>query len=197
MADSEKEKPGSEKTPEIHEELILHPESGEFVKANRKANGRFAKKSREMPSSLEVTRLMRTLLNQAETGPDGHIIKGSKSRFRKMFDKLLEIATCDFQQPVFDKFGNALVNEDGTPMTQKDAKVMMATVQAFKELMLRAHGEAPKNDAELEALQTQGVKIVIIQPPAEMMNREVIEDSPRQALKPAFIEGEFVTDEKK
>ena len=193
MADSEKEKPGSEKTPEIHEELILHPESGEFVKANRKANGRFAKKSREMPSSLEVTRLMRTLLNQAETGPDGHIIKGTHSRFRKMFDKIFEIATCGFEQPVKDKHGDVIMLPNGQPLTYKDAKMAMASVQAFKELMLRAHGEAPKNDAELEALQTQGVKIVIIQPPAEMMNRTVVEDKPRPALKPEFLEGEFVT----
>ena len=198
MADSEEKNSAQpEEKPAVTEELVLHAKSQDFVKANRKSNGQFAKKTREMPSSLEVTRLMRTLLNQAETGPDGHIMKGAHSRFRKMFDKIFEIATCGFEQPAKDKHGNVIMMPDGKPLTYKDAKMAMASVQAFKELMLRSHGEAPKNDAELEALQQHGVRIVVIQPPAEMMNRDVIEDAPRPALKPAFIEGEFVTDDKK
>jgi ABC-type xylose transport system substrate-binding protein len=86
--------------------------------------------------------------------------------------------------------------EDGKPLTYKDAKMAMASVQAFKELMLRAHGEAPKNDAEIEALQTQGVKILVITPPAEMMRREILTEPEHTKLEPKFIEGEIVPDKK-
>ena len=192
MADSEEKNSAQpEEKPAVTEELVLHAKSQDFVKANRKSNGQFAKKTREMPSSLEVTRLMRTLLNQAESGPDGHILKGAHSRFRKMFDKIYEIATCGFEQPVRDRQGNVVLLADGTPLTYKDAKMAMASVQAFKELMLRAHGEAPKNDAELEALQQQGVKIVVITPP-EMMNKEIKTELQQEKLVPKFIEAEII-----
>jgi hypothetical protein len=194
--DSEKTSGPLEEKPAVTEELVLHAKSQDFVKANRKKNGQFAKKDRAMPPTREITHLMRTLLNQAETGPDGHIVKGSQSRFRKMFNKLFEIATCDFEQPVTDKLGNAVM-VNGKPLTVKDPKIMMAVVQAQKEMMLRAHGDPSKNEAEVEAMQQHGVRIVVIQPPAEMMNRDVVEDAPRPALKPAFIEGEFVTEDKK
>jgi hypothetical protein len=57
-------------------------------------------------------------------------------------------------------------------------------------MMLRAYGMPTKSDEEMEAMKTQGVKVVILQHP-EMMDKKVYEEKPREALVPAFIEGEF------
>jgi hypothetical protein len=190
MPDSETkdQKPGP-KVPAITTELIKMP-SGELVTKNRGEGGKFVKKARTMPKSLDVTRLLRNLLNQPMAGEDGKMRKGDITRMRKMFDNIFTIASMSPEQPVFDKLGN-LVYVDGKPLTVKDAKIAMASTQAFKELMLRAYGMPSKSDEEIDALKTQSVKIVLLQYP-EMMDKTVVEDKPREALKPAFIEAEII-----
>jgi len=61
---------------------------------------------------------------------------------------------------------------------------------------LRVYGAYNKSDEELDAMKSQGVKFVVITPPAEMMNKEIVPDEPKVALKPAFLEGEFTEDPK-
>jgi hypothetical protein len=191
MADSKKIQGQSEETPTVSEEIILHHENDAPVRIARGKGGRFAKKTREMPSSLEVTRLMRNLLNSAERDDNGNIIKDAQSRFRKMFNAMYRIVTADIEQPVLDKLGHAVLLPDGKPLIFKDAKIAMASVQAFKELMLRAHGAPSKSDAELEAMTTQGVQILIIAPP-EMVNKEIKTEQQSEKLIPAFIDAEVV-----
>ena len=82
---------------------------------------------------------------------------------------------------------------DGTQRTYFSDKIAGVAVQAFDKLALRVYGAYNKSDEELDAMKSQGVKFVVIAPP-DMMNREVIEDKPKEALKPAFLEGEFVED---
>jgi|SRR5665213_2090959 len=183
------EQPGT--PPAVSTEMVRHKGNPDILtKRIRGEGGKFQKQAKTMPKSLDVTRLLRNLLAQPLAGPDGKMRKGDVSRMRAMFDNIFTIATLVPEQPVFDKFGN-LVYVDGKPLTAKDAKIAMASVQAFKELMLRAYGMPSKSDEEIDALKTQGVKIVILQHP-EMMDKNVIEDKPREALKPAFIDAEII-----
>ena len=194
MSDSAAEKPSGlpVEKPAIREEIIKRP-TGEFVTMNRGAGGQFVKKARTMPKSFDVTRLMRTLLSTPVANSDGKMDKGAKTRFVKMFESVYTIVTTDPNQPVRDKLGNVMYDsETGKPVTMYDAKIAMASIQGFKELMLRAYGMPSKSDEEMDAMKTQGVKIVVITPPAEMMNQTVKEDKPRERLVPAFIEGEVV-----
>jgi hypothetical protein len=98
---------------------------------------------------------------------------------------------------VFDKFGNLVLKEDGYPLMVVDAKIRMAAVQAFKEIMLRADGKYATSEEDLEAQKNHGVKIIVIEAPPNMMNREVIEEKPKEKLTPSFIEGEFSDPEDK
>ena len=178
--------------PAITEEIIKRPE-GTFVTMNRGEGGKFVKKARTMPKSLDVTRLMRKLLASPVANSNGKIDKGAEARIKQMFDNIFEIAATNPNQPLKDKLGNVIYDEEGKVVTYMDAKCAMASVQAFKELMLRAYGMPSKSDEEMEALKTQGVKIVIITPPAEMMNQTVKEDKPRERLTPAFLDAEIIS----
>jgi hypothetical protein len=184
MADSEKTL-----EPKTSEEIIIRRDTP--TKVVRGERGKFKKQTKTMPKTQDVTRLLRNLLNQSEVGPDGVMRKGDKTRIRKMFDNVVAIACMPAESPVTDKFGNVVFKEDGTPYTFKDPKVAMAAVQAFDKLTLRTYGAYNKSDEELDALKTSGVKFVVIPFPAEMMNKEIVPDLPKPALKPAFIEGEF------
>jgi hypothetical protein len=182
---------------EKNEEIVMR--KGEPVKLLRGGGGRFQKSPKTMPKTIDVTRLMRNLLNQPIANEDGKLTKGGISRFRKLFDNIYNIATMSPEQPVMDRLGNVLyvVGDDGNkhPLMVKDAKIAMASVQAFKELMLRAYGMPSKSDEEMEAMKTQGVKIVILQHP-EMMDKTVVEDKPRPKLEPAFAEVLEITENK-
>lgn len=181
---------GEEKTPAVSIEMVRHLGTENLSKRIRGEGGKFVKQPKTMPKSLDVTRILRNLLNQPLTDADGKMVRGGATRLRKMFDNIFTIASMDPEQPVFDKFGN-LVYVDGKPLTQKDAKIAMASVQAFKELMLRAYGMPSKSDEEMDALKTQAVKVVILQHP-DMMDKKVYEEKPRETLVPAFIEAEIV-----
>jgi len=177
--------------PGVSEEIVLHPKSGQPVRINRGDGGKFVKQKKTMPPSADITRLMRNLLLQAEAGPDGKMSRGDKTRIRRMFDNVLDIATTSPNQPVLDKLGNPLLDSEGQVITVKDAKMAMASVKAFEALMLRAYGAPSKSEEEIDALKTQGVKMVIVMPP-EMMNKEVREEKPREKLAPSFISAEVV-----
>ena len=84
------------------------------------------------------------------------------------------------------------LNEAREEIQKKLAKVMMASAQNFKEIMLRGYGAPSKSDEELNAMKMQKVSVVIITPPAEFMNKEVKEDKPREPLEPAFLDAEIV-----
>jgi hypothetical protein len=193
MAD-EKTQPLEE--PKPTEEIIVRNDAP--LKVIRGPKGTFCKQKTTMPKTQDVTRLLRNLMAQAEAGPDGKMRHGDKTRIRKMFDNIVSIASMPAEQPLFHKLtGEPMLDTAGRVVTVKDAKSAMASVQAFKELTARIYGQYAKSDEEIDALKTQGVKIVVISPPAEMMNREVKEDKPRPApTTPAFAEVMEITNDK-
>ena len=141
--------------------------------------GKFEKQPKAMPSSREFTRVTRNYMLKMEAGKDGKITKNSQTKYEMMCENMICIAR-----------GVETILKDGT-IVIRDAKADMAAAQAFKIVTERGLGQAPKNDEELDALKTQAVRIVIIQPPKEFMNKEVREDTPRPELKPAFLDAEF------
>jgi hypothetical protein len=196
MDDSEKKPEGNpEKNPGPTTELVRNHFTGGLIQRERGINGKFLKKQKALPLTVDLTRLMRNLLNQAVAGPDGKMSKGDKSRNRNMLDTMYRYATMEAERPLINKAGEPII-VDGKLLTEVDPKIMMAAVQAYKELMLRAYGKPSASDEELDALKKQGVKIVLIEAPPNMMNREIVEERPRETLKPKFIEGEFSEDDK-
>jgi hypothetical protein len=176
MDDSEVEIEGPvENKPTGPLEIVVKNNNGTLgTRLKDPKTGKFLKKPKPMPDAKEVTRLMRTLLNSAEGELDSatgkvRVVKGTKTRFRKMFDNMIRIAS----------------NEDNDP------KAMMAAVKAFEVVALRALGKPSASDEELEALKVSGVKVVIIQPP-ELQHREVLEERSHDKLTPSFIEAEVV-----
>ena len=188
MEDSVEKKPeqqGTEKAPVESVEMVRHMGTDKLTKRIRGENGKFVRQPKTMPKSEDMTRYIRNVLNRAEANDDGVITKGSKSIINRMVKNITKNAMTDAEQPVYDKMGNQV----GTAV---DPKIMMAAAQNFKEIMLRGYGAPSKSDEELNAMKTQSVKVIVIQPPAEMVNREVIEDKPREKLEPAFLDAEIV-----
>jgi hypothetical protein len=170
MPDSEDKKPSATTT-----ELVVRNADGvTFSTRIKDEKGKFVKKPRPLPDAREVTRMMRTLLNQAEGELDKEtgkikVIKGAKSRFRKMFDNMVRIASNDSDDP----------------------KSMMAAVKAFEVVALRALGKPSVSDEEIEALKVGGVKIILIQPPQLMHN-----DFKEEHKEPQFLPAEVIEDKK-
>lgn len=152
--------------PEGAIEVVVRNRDGSSRTAYKK-DGKFIKRQRPMPEAREVTRMLRTLLNQAEAGPDGKIAPGTKTRLRKMFDNIVAIAT------------------------NTDPDNMMAAIKAFEALMARTYGKVMPSDQELDALSLAGVKVVIVQPP-EMMHPKVQEERSFEKKQPRFIDAEVI-----
>lgn len=147
--------------------MIIRASSGNGVReVTKDANGRFAKKQRGMPETREVTRIIRNILNAPVADKEtGLVDRKGKKAIEKMVLNLVEIATYN----------------------GKDAKAMLAAVQAFEALMLRAHGKPKVNEEEAEAMQLSGVKYVVIQAP-ELPNAEVVEaDKIKPPTAPSFL----------
>jgi hypothetical protein len=187
VADSEEKKPSD---PKPSEEIVIRRDTP--TKIVRGEGGKFKKQAKTMPKTQDMTRLLRNLCMTAEAGPDGVMRRGDVSRNRKMFDNMVRIASQDPNIPLYDKeTGLPLLDAEGKPRTYFSDKIAGVAVQAFDKLGLRVWGAYNKSDEELDALKTSGVKFVVVPFPAEMMNKEIVEDLPKPALKPAFIEGEF------
>jgi hypothetical protein len=79
---------------------------------------------------------------------------------------------------------------EGKPLTVKDAKAMMASAKSFDTLLKASLGN-PKPVEEQHK-----IAIVMVGFPENMMNKEIVEDKPREKLVPAFAEvTEIVTNE--
>jgi hypothetical protein len=168
-------------------EIVHHMGGDKLTKRIRGEGGKFVKQPKTMPKSEDMTRYLRNVLNRAEANEDGTITKGSKSRISKMTNNIIKNAEMNAERPVFDKLGNIVLDEEGRVVTAVDPKVMMASAQNYKEIMLRAYGTPQKSDEEINALKTQTVKVVILQHP-ELMDKTVYEEKPKPKLEPAFAE---------
>jgi hypothetical protein len=154
--------------PKSPTEIVVRSPEGTLVTRLKDEKGRFVKKPRPLPSTKEITRLGRTLLNSAEAGPDGKAIKGTATRHRRIFDNLVRIATLETEDP----------------------KALMAVIKAAELLYLRYVGKPSASEEELEALKTSGVKIVVVQPP-ELVNNAPAEER-KEPAKPSFLDAEII-----
>ena len=187
MAEDSVEKPSEQPVSKPAESVEMVRNNSKLSKRIRGEGGKFQKQPKTMPKSEDMTRYLRNVLNRAEANEDGTITKGSKSRIHRMTQNILKNAEMDAERPILDKQGNLVLDEDGKPFTAVDPKVMMASAQSYKEIMLRAYGAPGKSDEELNAMKTQTVKIVILQHP-ELMDKNVYEEKPKPKLEPAFAE---------
>jgi hypothetical protein len=163
---SDSEEPKTETT--AMEIAVVHPDGTSSLRL-KDSKGRFMKKDRPLPSGKELTRFGRDLLIRAEAGPDGKVIKGTKTRHRKIFDNLVRIATLETDDP----------------------KSLMSIIKAAELLYLRFYGKPSASDEEIEALKTSGVKVILVQPP-KLMHDDFKEDH----KEPEFLLAEILDDKK-
>lgn len=167
MADSEQKDPVVEAQPEKPvgpTAIIVRTKHGGLREALKDEHGKFVKKQRGMPETREVTRLIRNILN-APVAIDGKIDRKGKKAIERMVDNIISIASYEGHDP----------------------KGMMAAVQAFEALMLRAHGKPKANEEEMEAMQLSGVKYVVIRAP-ELPNSEVVDaGEDKTPTQPSFL----------
>lgn len=166
MADSEeKDLVAAPPEPAGPTAIVVRTQQGGLREVLKGPDGKFAKKQRGMPETREVTRLIRNILNAPVADEDGKLDRKGKKAIAKMVENMIAIAT----------------------YAGKDAKAMMAAVQAFEALMLRAHGKPKANEEEAEAMQLSGVKYVVIQAP-ELPNPEVVDaDALKTPTQPSFL----------
>ena len=187
------EQPGT-KAPVESVEMVRHNGKVKLTKRIRGEKGQFVKQPKTMAKSEDTTRYLRNVLNSAECEAGGKITQKSRSHIRKMTLNIIKNAEMDAERPIFDKLGKLVRDGDGKIVTVVDPKIMMASAQNYKEIMLRAYGAPSKSDEELNAMKMQSVKIVIIQHP-EMMDKVVVEDKPHEKPVPAFLDAEIIENE--
>ena len=134
------------------------------------SDGRF-KKQKKMVSTLDVTRALRKLTCKRKPEYNG------LTQFENATQKLLDYIEDAYNVDMDDK---------------EKSKHMAVAVQAYKEIGLRAFGKPSASDEEISALQTAGVKFVLIPAPV-LMHPEVIVDAPKKPLVPSFIDAEVVS----
>lgn len=163
MADSP-ELPKGEQNPLAVTTLVIKNRIGGGTRIQQKdAKGKWLKKVKPLIPTVEFTRAERKALNKVR--PDG------MTEYMKAFMCLLEMA--QYEPDNTDK---------------EDSKKRMAAVQAFKELRLSALGKPAPSEVEMEKLQTQAVKVVIINSP-ELTTEVVDGDKPKPEKKqPSFAQ---------
>lgn len=147
---------------------VRNPDGTYGTRLKDPTSGKFLKKHRGMPSSKEMTKLGRKILMGRLLLEDGNTYA---TVFEKMTKHMTQIA-----------MGTA----------EGDPKAHMASVQAYKIVLERLIGKIPPSDEELEAQQSNGVRVIIIQPP-KLMNDQLKENPPE----PKFLPAEIVEDKKK
>jgi hypothetical protein len=150
---------------EVRQELVRNRDGSE--RAVYRKNGMFAK--REQPDLSLDTIQAATVARLTQEDESG------RSPYQKAVDNVIKNAAIDAEQPVLDKFGNAVLKEDGTPYTVVCPKTMMAASKNF-DSVARILG-LPKKDVE----EKFPVRVVILSPSPNMVNREVKEYKPIEA----------------
>ncbi len=142
--------------------------------AFRARSGMFSKRP-PAPTREEAQEALVTKLTEVDA-------EGS-SVLERILDNQIAAASTSADQPLCDKFGHPVL-VDGKPLLLTDPKVMMASAKAAQVVLRSAGLEQPIK----EPVQQNRVEIVIIQPPDNMMNHEVVEDKPHPPLVPKFAE---------
>ena len=166
---------GTKTEAELQTVKVRKPRSEETRLVLRsKKTGMFAKKPpKRMPTPIEVQNY--TLKKLIES------TNGEQSLWEQIVDNLAKNARASAETPVFDKLGNVIM-VDGKPLTVKDAKAMMASAKSFDTLLKASLGN-PKPVEEKHR-----VNIVLVGMTENMVNKEVVEEKPREKLVPSFAE---------
>jgi hypothetical protein len=131
-----------------------------------------------MESSFEQERCRAPWTTRGE--PESFLIAPIEERTRK------EIVT------VYDEMVNHMI-DIARGKVEGDPKDKAAAVMAFKELTLRVFGKPSTSEEDREAAtQSAGIRVVVI-PSPELMVKDIIEEKPREQLKPSFIDAEVVS----
>lgn len=168
MPDSAQDKPQVEEKPTgVTTLVIANHLTKDGVATSREVQkdekGRFIKKVRPLPPTIEFTRMERKALLKAEKA-------GDETEYMKSFMNLVRISQYD----------------------GKDPKGMMAAVKAFEVIRGSALGKIAPSEQEMDKLTTQPVRVVIVTAP-QLMHPEVQEDKRLSAkTKPSFIDAEVV-----
>lgn len=127
-------------------------------------SGKFVKKPKPLIPTIEFTRAERKKLNSVRSDKEG------KTEYMIAFENILRIAQHN----------------------STDAKEMMAAVKAYEVLRLSALGKPAPSEQELDKLQTQPIKVVLLQAP-QLMHPEVQEEKRfEEKTQPSFIDAEIV-----
>jgi hypothetical protein len=118
------------------------------------ADGKFKKKERPLPSSIEATRTVRNYVMKPKEGQ-------TKSELLKMTENMVDIAN----------------NRDVNPKTGlRDPKMAGVAVQAYEKVMERAFGKLPIADIDRDSLKYEGPTLIVM-PQVEIMHSKVIEET--------------------
>lgn len=151
-------------------EVAVRRNNGSYSTELKDKRGRFAAKKEKLLEPKEIKKAFVKLAMQAEAGPDGKMVKGTKTRWRKVFDALMKRASYDGE----------------------DAKLAMAQIQAAKLIVpyiMNMPSRAPEEiEAMKDSLSGANIKVLIV-PPPELINKEIISEEQKSLPdKPSFIE---------
>jgi hypothetical protein len=155
MSDSEEPKPIPVATPPGTSLVIVPTAQGGVREMIRNEKGHFVKKPKPLIPTVEFTRAERKKLNSVRADKDG------MTEYMVAFTNLLRIA-----------------QHEGT-----DAKEMMAAVKAFEVLRTSALGKPAPSEQEMDKLQTQAVKVIVVQAPSDI---KPMEQRPPEPKQPSF-----------
>lgn len=136
--------------------------------------GRFLAKPKPLYPTIEFVRSRRKRLTQIRK--DTGRFDGIQENLA-IIEELLEL----IHMPI--EYG-----KDGLP----DAKHMMAKTKAAEVILLYTEGKPAPSEQEMEKLQTQPVRVIMVTAPP-LMHPEIREEKPREEkTKPSFIDAEVV-----
>lgn len=151
-------------------EVAVRRNNGSYSTELKDKRGRFAAKKEKLLEPKEIKKAFVKLMMQAEAGSDGKMVKGAKTRWRKVFEAIVKRASYDGE----------------------DAKLAMAQIQAAKLIVpyiMNMPSRAPEEiEAMKDSLSGANIKVLIV-PPPELINNEIISEEQKSLPnKPSFIE---------
>lgn len=163
MADSEeKDKPQNP----AGTTLVVVKKDGTKRTLLKGADGKFARKAKPItPSSEFIAKRRKRMLRTNESG---------LTEDMAIVEELLDI----LHTPI------GVDKKSGLP----DAKFAMAKVKAAETVWLFTFGKPDPSEREMDKLETQPVRVVVIQSP-QLMHPDIVDgDKPLETLVPSFIE---------
>lgn len=133
--------------------------------------GRFLKKPKPLIPTIEFVRARRKKLTQMRSE--------GVTEDMAIFQELLDIIHCPL--PCDPKTG------------MPDAKMAMVKVKAAEVVWLYSQGKPAPSEQELDKLQTQPVRVIMVTAPTGV---KPMEEKPQEKTKPSFIDAEVIQQNK-